>query len=402
MKPWIGYLLAILFIITWWSCAFFPRSQQQPLLSQFQAIPIQEQMGFTGLSPINRNDIIAALSGDLTSIYKFLIQWDIDAQLLQSHSAFNVKRIDHDKLLLCCKLALELNQATPSQIQSLRKNYRAISVADDTTTQFSLHKPYSKILPQSYNAACILLALNCSDKIVAYPSGFEEWQPYFEHTALNNTGQLHAENLATVKPEVAFVADYSNPSTIEALKQQGIDIFTLSKLNSPEEICNAIQRVGHIVDRAPEAFVLSTFVEASFMHLDNCVAAMKISHEEPKHPLILYYFGQWFYPTDKNLTHQLLKRMEWGSSPHKLFDAPFPHQWLQPMGLEQLVSSKPSHLIIACSNTYPTLKSDTLSTIPTQYIDAQVQQSMSQHVVLAYFDILQSFLSLLNRCDNPL
>lgn len=412
----IGYIFALFFIVGWWALAFAPK--------QTAAVPVRCQKTLDvacggiyspALSLLHRDNILRALSGDFALISRLLLDWDSDAQLLQVRGIEGIARLPQERLLAALDLAYRLGQQDDGQLAALRKVHRKPSVTDSTSTLFPCIGQNPKIIPHTLAAASFVLALNGTENVVALPKGIRTWQPYFPDTPLDavayDCDRALGEAISAAKPDIAFVAPYSNPSSLTALKSQGTAIFTLSELKSQEDIVAAIEQVGEAINRSLEAQVLATFIDAAFLCIDNRVALLKTECAPLKKPLVAYYYGQWYFPTYKTLTARLAERAGIPYALSGLFDHEHSVMWLQPLTNEQIVSFNPSHLIVAADKAssafvhtlmhktaLPDVDAFTLQNIQT--IDAEVQQSVSQHIVLAYFDLYYSLIHLAEPCPK--
>lgn len=411
----IGYVLAFLFIAGWWTLAFMPKVSLH--LSPKSAIapltlPTQTQ---PALSSLLRDDLMRALSGDYEIISRLLIEWDTDAQLLQYRGLEGIQRLSNERLLTALDLIYRLEQNNPEEIQELRSFYRKSFVSDDINIPIACAKNEPKMIPHTMASASFLLALNGTKNVVAIPKGIREWQSFFPLISMDaipcDCDRSLGEILSAARPDVAFVASYSNPPAIEALRKQGVEIFTFSDLNTKEQITSAIERMGEVINRSLEAQILNTFIDAAFLCVDNRLTAMRADFQPFDKPLVTYFYGQWYFPTYKTLTSRLAERAGIPYRHENLFDHSHSVMWLQPISNEQIVYYNPSEMIIAADKRTPLLL-NTLLNQPffseieacrdnnIQIIDAEIQQSVSQHIVLAYFDLYYALISLAKPCPK--
>lgn len=412
-----GYILAIIFILGWWTLAFMPKPATH-LTSTVQISQDNSSVASNvdpALSALNRDAIISALAGDFKQISRLLLEWDMDAQLLQHRGVKNIERLPQNKLLTALDLIYQLQTENEPAITLLRNEYRKPFVLDDCQQRFDCKPSTPKILPHTIATASFVFALNGTDNVIAIPKAIREKQPYFPDVQLDTIAydcdRSHGEAIAALKPDIAFVASYSNPASLEALRRQEVKAFTLSDLNTKEDIINAIERVGAVINRDLEAFILTTFIDAAFLCIDNRIAALKEQKPPFEKPLVTYYYGQWYFPTYKTLTSRLAERAGIPYSMKTLFDSTQSIMWLQPVTSEQLVFYNPSDLIVAADN-HSSLHLDHLLRLPffseidacqhakVQMIDAEIQQSVSQHIVLAYFDLYYSLVQLSMSCPT--
>ncbi|MFA6915188.1 MAG: ABC transporter substrate-binding protein [Parachlamydiales bacterium] len=412
-----GYVLAFLFIAGWWSWAFMPKASLHTVPSAHYDPASLTATAQPALSPLVREDISRALSGDFDLISRLLIEWDMDAQLLQFRGLEGIERLSTERLLTALDLVYRLQQNNRDEIASLRSFYRKSSVIDDASVVFPCQKQTPKVIPHTIASASFVLALNGTDNVVAIPKAIRNWQSFFPLQSMQeipyDCDRVLGEVLSAAHPDIAFVASYSNPASIEALRRQGVDIFTLSDLNTKDEITSAIERIGEAINRSLEAQILCAFIDAAFLCIDNRVAAMRNDFQPFVKPLVTYYYGQWYFPTYKTLTSRLAERAGIPYPQENLFDHPHSIMWLQPVSNEQIVFYNPSQLIIAADKRAP-LHVHTLVNQPffseidacrnsnIQIIDAEIQQSVSQHIVLAYFDLYHALIRLAKPCPPKL
>jgi iron complex transport system substrate-binding protein len=368
-----GYLAATILVIGWWALAFSPQNHQHTLTIQQQnrATPSQSAT-LSVITPIKRELLYKALSGDISLMAKLISEWDVDAQLLQINGHSAVKRLSVHAYLRSQVIGRQLSQKPKS---SSKRNPR--------------------ILPQTHAAASFVLALADVDQLVALPKGLRTQTKLFPQKLTDripiDIDRYNAETLYLAHPEIAFVAHYSHPSMVNALQNQGVKLVHLNSINSLSEIQNTLMKVGEVIDRSMEADLLAIFMDAAMMAIDNCLLPFQNVLQKPI--LFLYHHNQFAAPSLQTLTGQLLERIGIRS----LLTSAQQKEWLIQLSREQLITLNPYHLIIATSDASslstqlyndPSLANITaIQEGRVFFVDESVQQFPSQFVVLAYYDI---------------
>ncbi|MBS4169559.1 ABC transporter substrate-binding protein [Neochlamydia sp. AcF95] len=403
LGPFAFYVLPVSIMLIWWSVAFKPSNDQ--LSDLYPPCPSSKPLPsiFKYLSTLQRENIHQALNGDYSMMSKLITDWDHDAQIMEQYGYNTVKRLLREDFLRCQLLARQINNSTREDLNLLHDHYRLPSIQDDNGNIFDLSTSYKRFLPQTFVAASFLLALSEPELIVALPAGMRKQAAIYPkkltHLIALDADRYHTEKLYNARPDIAFVADYSNPSTLEALKKQGIPLFTLKHVNSPEEVQNALLRIGHIINRPIEAELLNYFVEAAMLAIDNrfnMISSTFPSTHLPPKVLFLKHHLTFSTPSSHTLTGKLLNRMgvkqllgSAGNS-HK-------HAWTLPIHQEHIRQMDPDYIIIATSdmdiNKRSFLKNQLFRLLkektnkPIAFVNEAIQESPSQYMVLAYYDL---------------
>lgn len=390
------YIPIILFILGWWVFAFKEVTPAGSQRLQCSKSSHPDEGKLNDLIPrTSRKSIQQALAGDISLMTALITAWDIDAQVLCS-KGLAVKRLSSDLFLKSHKLGRFLK----------------------TSRQREEPRPNRSFLPQTYMAASFLLALTTPAEIVALPASLRDQTQMYP---LELTSQIpldidreNSEKIYLKNPEIAFVAHYSHPTTVEALQNQGIAIHTMNDPLSIDDISLELVSVGSLIDRKAEAELMAIFIEGAMLHLDNTLAELTARYHEnhislPK-ILFLYYYKHFLVPTKKNLTGQLLHRL--GD-----FDASLPFAaktgneagWTVPIDKENLFQIDPDFLIIADKvgqasemGLHKIHEFQQLRALQPQvyFVDEAVQQSPSQYLVLAYFDIVDILVDICDHDDR--
>lgn len=349
------YLFAISFVFAWWYCSFC--EEKPPVLT-----PVSKSKTTLPLllSPLSRDKLHQALSGDFALMSELICEWDYDAQILESHGFLNTERLARHKFVR----ALTLSRAIKNQLPRKKEH---------------------RFLPQSFSSASFLLALLDPQEIIALPEGFRKRIPLLQPEKLaqikHDFSPHTKELLYLLKPECVFVMPYSNPGVLQALETQKIPYLCLAGASRLEDIFTQLKAIGEAVARPLEAELLSVFMESALMAIDT---RMKLLSPGPT-TFYLTFGSRFSYPAENTLTGELLKRMPL-----------HPFNWQTPLTREELLVLRPQRLIVACENrqevkklalTHPTVAH--LQT-PIYFVDESIQASPDQYLVLAYYDIFEA------------
>lgn len=409
MNRYFFHIVAVVFILGWWGIAHYFQNRPRIVeLNYTRPTSSNSSSALQFLSELKREELVSALEGNFSTMTRLLISWDVDAEILEQSGYSGIQRLPKDKLLTSCRYANQLFNGSEAHIRAMRLEHEVPIVIDDTGAEFSAKLCQGSTLPQTYAAASIILALKGCEAISALPHGFRQYQNLFPNRNLKDIkldcDKFHAEAIARNRPGIAFVADYSNPALLEVLKNQGIPTFMFCKMNSIATIMNAIERIGYLTDSSIEATILTTFMEGALLNIDNRLAVFKQERLPFPKLLFLYFYDRWLIPSDENLTGELLKRLQFEYQTMNEDAKSTAYRWMKPLTQEQMIRYDPSHLIIAVNIAQPSCLSELLQSSPldkltasinknVRIIDAEVQQSNSQHVVLAYYDLFQAFIS---------
>jgi iron complex transport system substrate-binding protein len=371
------YFGAAILLTVWWGAAFRHHPATTSSTKEIQPSPIDLSVEEKHLSSFVREELIQALAGNYTLMAKLIQEWDVDALLLENLGISGVSRLSQAEYLRSQLIARRLQQPI-SQYEKKR------------------------FLPQTYAAATFLLALATPEQIVALPRGFRQHQGIYpvetiQKISLDIDRHL-SEAIFLTKPSIAFVAPYSHPSTVEALRNQGITLFNIHSLDSFEDICQVVLGIGHAIESQQEAELLKIFMEAAMFAIDNRLAYAVFKHSLPR-TLYVGYHSSFSLPTKKNLTGQLLIRMGVMDHMEELEIYAAQHQWSIPIDQEKIVNFKPECLIISTDNTQGLKK--WIDTDPAfeglrkacdriSYVNEDIVSSPTQYIVLAYYDLVQT------------
>jgi len=409
-SSWLHYLGIIAFILGWWILAFTKASpKNQYLYSSSLPRHVNTASSTVTVSPLfafDRDTLLRALNGNIPTMRKLIIEWDIDAQLLEAEGLVGIKRLSSEDFRKAQHLGRLLQDGSPQEIDEATQYQHVPYVVDDIGTMVDSTLKSSRFLPQTYAAASILLAVAPPEQIIAIPRGMRYYSQLYPNNAMNsipfNSDRYNTEQLSLEKPELAFISHYSDPSTVRTLKNQGIKLFTTVNVNTISQIIDTVQRIGAVVHSPLQSQLLALFIEAAMLAIDNqLLAQRKDAHSlmNLRTPLYLTYVTHFTTPSSETLTADLIKRLGINQTDF-LTNNNFPK--LKIINHEELVTINPDCLIISCANNI-LLQETLLATPALQHIDAfkygriffvdeHVQHSPSQYLVLAYYDIFNALM----------
>ncbi len=402
------YLLAAVFILGWWYVAFdlWNGQKSTPLATADLQHNRKATLSSPYLAPLSRQRIHEALLGDTQLMASLIAEWDAEAQLLAAVGHEKIQRLPNDTFLRAQYLGRKLRSRLDGMCRE--GSQEVTTVFDDRGNSIEPSEAPRRFLPQTYVAASFLLALAAPEQIVAVPSGMRRLTQLYPSELMDNisldVSPYNTERLFREEPDVAFVAHYSQPSTLEALRSQGIELFTLSHVDSFEEIQDALMRVGHVAGKPEEAELLTLFMEASFCALDNRLAVAQIdaSSRNASDVLYLNHFTHFSAPSLQTFTGKLLQQLGINKLPMSLPGAE--HQWQIPLYQEHIVRFRPKAIVLSTAESdilrERMLNNPAFRDVPAVQnkriytVDADVQDSPTQFSVLAYYDLVHTVLEL--------
>lgn len=401
------YLFLSCFIVGWWVLAFRPISYNPILtIETSQSLALKTSTLLEELSPLQRDDLQRALAGDVPSMLKLIDQWDQDALLLANKGVPGIQRLSTEIFLQAHVLAKLILDSSPTSLHQLNCKMNLEWIHDDSGRLLHIEDHFHHFLPQTYCAASFLLAIADPHEIIALPKGLRYLKQFSSADILakvpTDISQMTSERLNLKKPDLAFVAPYSHPPALEALRNQDIALYSLNYVNTVEEIQEALLKVGHTSNHILEAQLLAIFMDASFLSIDNRLRALQEKGNGSQVARKFLYLSQrqhYALPTRKCLTGQLMARALSHCSHLNGHIPDAQGEWRIPFEQEQILQSAPDVMIIS---TYaPFTSSIDLALQETQafksnqlfYIDEEIQESPTQYIVLAYFDLFQAIES---------
>lgn len=408
LKSAFLYLTTSLFILGWWLVAF-GKKQIEPFTNPTRAstsLSISSSTVLAQLSPISREALHQALAGDFALMGSLIQEWRTEATRLEKKGLANISHLPSPMYEDSQFLARLITQSSDQDLQALNEKLRVPALEDDIGTIIYLNASVQRFLPQTYAAASVLLAIAKPEEILAIPRHLralpELYSPALLQKIRLDAERQEGEKLYAARPDIAFVAPYSHPPTLQALKKQNIKLCTLHSQDTIEGIKESLLKIGHIANHALEANLLRIFIESALLMLDNRLQVLyQLSlSEKPKELLYLTYYQQFSMPTTKCLSGQLLQRLlkQYPTLHLPLTDTQT--EWAIPFGREKILTYQPDCLILSAST--PHVLQHLIETTPaflevpafkTQrvfQVDDSVQKSPSQYIVLAYFDLVHA------------
>ncbi len=405
------YLTPLVFIFGWWYLAFFGGSSTKPSSSLLDRQPkkvFSVPEFFSYLSPFSRDEIKAALGGDIEIMTKLMKEWDVDAQILESQGLIGIRKLNRSSFIRCQMIGRKLKEHSYSELKQLENQIRASVVIDDQGVPFQPQSTSQKFLPQTFVSASFLFALASPKEIAAIPNGMRAQTDLYPKSLTDqvplDTDRGNSELLYQAQPGAAFVADYSHPATLEMLRNQGVPLFTLKEMKTVDQVEDALVRIGSVVNHPLEAEVLSQFIESAMIAIDNRLIALlhdiDKNNEKPS-VMFLNHYAQYSVPTDRTIAGDLLNRLsqlQFTLIPKPELNA---NKWSLPIDQEQIIYFNPDCLIIATHD--PEHIMNNIEGNPAfDWINARLNhqihtvdystQAPTQYIVLAYYDIAQSLM----------
>jgi iron complex transport system substrate-binding protein len=407
--PWLSsslllYFLFGSFIMGWWALAFRPISSPLTLsIETSQTLALKTSALLEELSPLQRDALQRALAGHFPSMLKFIDQWDQDAIMLANQGVPDIQRLSAESYLQAHVLGHLLRDSSSDSLRQLNCKMNLEWMYDDSGRLLRIEDHFQRFLPQTYIAASFLLAIAHPNEIIALPKGLRQLKQLYPADILAKVpadiDRIQSEKLYLKKPDLAFVAPYSHPPALEVLRNQNIGLYSIKYVDTIEEIQEALLKVGHASNHILEAQLLAIFMDACLISIDNRLRMLQAKADlSPASRRFLYlsYRQHYTLPTTKCLTGQLMARaLQY--CPHLCGTVPDNQQeWRIPFEQEQILQSAPDVLIVS-SHIHPeTILDPALQ--QTQafklkqifYVDEAIQESPTQYIVLAYFDLFQA------------
>lgn len=404
-SSWLAYVLFSCLIIGWWVIAFRPISSSCSFAQQSsQSLTLNTSTLLRELSVLQREDLHDALSGNFSLMLKFIDQWDLDALRLINRGIEGIQRLPLESQFNAHILKNFIQNSSSLALRQLNCKMNIDWIVDDSGRQLHIEDRFQHFLPQTYIAASFLLAIAPPQEIIALPKGLRQLKQLYSQAILAQVpldiDQISSEKLYLKEPHLAFIAPYSHPPTIEVLRNQNLKLYSIKHICTIEEIQEALLKVGHASNHIIEAQLLVIFMKAALLSIDNRLLALREQEEKipsAKRLLYLTYRHHYAFPTTKCLTGQLMARAL-KQCPYFLNSIPEnQEEWQIPVEQEQILEANPDFMIISTpylnaqsENVAIFQKSEALQSHRMIYIDEIIQESPTQYVILAYFDIFQA------------
>lgn len=379
------YLPIIVFILGWWFIAFREPPHLQPVFTtQQNKSPSSFSMN-SKLSRFDRSALQQALAGNTNLMMQLIADWDIDAQLLSAAHIQNIQRLDQPLFVRSQEIG------------------RILASLPDASKGATSHR----FLPQTYAAASFLLALVPPEEIVALPTRLRKEIKIYPKNLTDqiplDIDRYNAERLFLKNPELAFIAHYSDPATVQTLTNQGIALYTMKSPFTIDDITTELLNIGSIIHRPLETELLKLFMDATLMSLENRLLLHRNQKEIIPRILFVNYHQKFSVSTLKTLTGQLLNRIpEWNISLQYVKENGKEDDWMVPIDKEGLLNLDPDYLMVISESSPISEKyffSDNalkqLKAVKNNrlyFLEEAIQHSPSQYIVLAYYDIIHTLL----------
>lgn len=380
------YIAAFLFIAGWWSFAFQRTVEAGSLEIQEMGensssarshIPSQYNELMQVLSPLRREEIHAALNGNAALMAKLMAEWDIDAQIIESSGIPNIQRLPPYELAHAQRFARKAKEDPAGPVSAAQR-----------------------FLPQTYVAASFLLALLPPEQIVAIPRGLRNLTHIYPKAITESvpldTDRYNSEQIFQYRPSLAFVASYSHPATIQALKTQGIQLCYLKDVDDVPDVGQVLKQVGCLTNSKEKAEALHSFIQAILFTIDNRMQALRYYASGPSPSFLFVNFNtQFAAPTRKTLTGKLLQRL----GVENALSVQYPEtedEWSVYLTQEQILHMDPDYVVVGITSPHAQeefMKNTAfkkLSAVRKQqvyFVDAALHESPTQYIALAYFDL---------------
>ncbi|SCA63780.1 Uncharacterized protein SCG7086_BD_00150 [Chlamydiales bacterium SCGC AG-110-P3] len=372
-----AYSGLIILVAGWWIFSFHGRTST-PLPIAYNAP--------TALS-FAREDLQDALKGNIGMMTTLVDRWGANAGLTESQS----NEFQY--------LARTLSEGTDQEIAIERSRSRPATIVDHCNTPLSLVPPPRRFLPQTYLSASIMLAIADLEQIVALPHGMRLHRHIHSGERMDaitlDTDRTNAEAVYRMDPDIAFVAHYSNPATLETLRHQGIALCGIDKIDTLTDVMETVELVGTVINRPLKGRMLRLFIEAAMNAIDHETAEIP-----QQRVLYLNYYPPFSTPTARTLTAQMLERLKCRIA---LNEDRSQSGWRIVLDLEEIRRINPDCMIISCTDS--AAMKHHLTTLPALsgisatkqgnifFVDDTVQQCPCHQVALAYYDLAHAITS---------
>lgn len=392
-------LVSLALVAVWWMIAF-----KQPIAHEGSPPPIKsislrsQSPTDYPLSPIDRDALHRALCGDTLLMTELIASWELDAKILERAGIAGIKHLSEEERFRSSLIArLLLSKEAVEHEAKARLSF----IIDDAGNPIDLALAADRILPQTFFSAGVLLALVNAETITALPYGIRsQKQLYPEELTAPVAADIDTttrEELVMMRPDIAIVAQhYSNPATVETLRQMGITLYLHRNISTIEDIHAATQAFGHLSARPLKAELMVLFMKAALNAIDNSFLANP--PPDTSDLLIVGYHTRFSLPGKKMLTYEFQGRLGILPPNASLENS----DWEVPISEEQILAAKPKKLVIIAPDI-PHIKEQLLARPALQhllhqngcsifFLDEEVQKTASQYHVLAYYDLINAII----------
>jgi len=388
LSPVVLYCASITFITVWWCAGFLPIWSKKTCIKPIADISNEHfDLPHFPISHIDKSSLHRALTGDIQTMLDLITQWEIDTRILEKKAPFRINRFSEESFL---------------KAQIIGR--RLLSHGETSC----LHA--KRLMPQTYLSASLLLALTETTHIVALPEGFRVNNAFFDSSILDqipiDINAYSSEIIYHLQPEIAFVAHYSHPATLQTLARQKISLVAMNEIHTIPEITTTIKQLGQIIERPLKAQLLAFFIESAMVAIDHRLLSVyhQVVAEKPLPQLLFLEYGPHYYlPTAETLSGQLIQRLQAINLP--VITLPNPDkQWRIPMDQEKIRRLNPDCLIISCFEKQGLTEKIAcdLSFVKSNSIycvDAAAQVP-NQFLVLAYYECAKAVANAISQTRN--
>jgi iron complex transport system substrate-binding protein len=399
-----GFLaLCLALTVAWWAIAFRQDNRLPPPQISEEAVSLSPEFISLrdSLSAWKRSDLLEALAGNAQMQTRLIKGWDQDAVRLASSDVSRVERLAGGEIAEAGELGRVLTTGTDEELEQLRNRYRR----GGHSASAALKRP--RFVAQTYASADLLLSMVDSDQIVAIPRGIRKKNGLHPLEVTDkiplNADRTDSERIFLAKPDIAFVAPYSQPSTVEVLRRQGISLFTLSDVKEIDRLIEEIAMLGQIIDRPAKGRLMQIFLQAAVLNIDNQASFIQQKHGNwPDHLLYLYVLSGLSTPGPDTLIFSLMKRLGVEKVTAYRISSSSGGSWKIPITMEEISALDPDGIVLCTSKEDGETRVNQLLTEPALEnvaarrrrqviaVDEEVQTSPSQYAVLAYYDLFQA------------
>ena len=392
--PLFLYFIVGCFIFGWWFVALRSPTLSSIAIETPQNLSLKTSALLNELSLFQREALMNALAGDFSLMSELIEQWDKDALVLLQQKKKNIQRLSTDDYLLTRILAHLIKSSSSETLRHLNSKMNKLTLNN-----------FKKFLPQTYVSASFLLAIAPPAEILALPSGMRRLHQIYKTSFLDQIPHdFHShrkDQLDIAQIDLAFVAPYSHPPTLQLLKRKGIPLCSIKHSTQLEDIHKALLKVGHASNHILEAQLLSLFMQSAFLNIDNRLQALsqnfpKEENETSRLLYVSYHYG-YSQPASKSISFQMLTRALNHCPRFQNCLAAEPKEGSIPLSQEQVAQKDPGIIII--SGPFTSIQKfiatpELQQTLAYQsknifFLDEDIQDSPTQYAALAYYDLYQ-------------
>jgi len=120
-----------------------------------------------------------------------------------------------------------------------------------------------------------LIELGVEDQIVGATS-YCSVTKYRKDLVVGSATEVNLEKVLLLKPDIVFATGLTKASTIDAMTKNGIDVYSIGKLNSFEKICKEMLVIGEKVNQKQKAIEI---VEAAKLKISELRKSIPVQEE---------------------------------------------------------------------------------------------------------------------------